>query len=181
MVSVRAKIASVTAPGRAAVGDVELDAEVLVRAAGVVAGGQDDAARGLVLADQAGGRRRRQDAALPHHHPAKPLAGGHAQDDLDRLAVVEASVAADHQGARAAVASGPFPGVEDRLDEVLQVVGLLELLTFLRSPEVPGFCPSKGVVSTRTVIVVLISIVCSLGPACPRRPIRWLKSEPGAP
>jgi hypothetical protein len=30
---------------------------------------------------------------------ADAVGGGHAQDDLDRLAVVEATVAAEHQGA----------------------------------------------------------------------------------
>jgi hypothetical protein len=89
---------------RAAGVDVELDAEVLVRPAGVVAGGQDDAALGLVLADDAGGRRRRQDAALADQRLGDTVGRGHAQDDLDRLAVVEAPVAADHQ--RAAVEPG---------------------------------------------------------------------------
>ena len=56
---------------RAAVGGVELDAEVAVRAAGVVAGRQDQAAEGAVLADHARGRRGRQDAVAGRPAPAR--------------------------------------------------------------------------------------------------------------
>ena len=107
---------------RAAILGIVLDAEILVRAARIVARRQDDAAEGLVFADDVRRRRRRQDAALPDHHLAETVGGGHADDDLDHLAIVEAPVAADHQ--RLAVA--PFQAVEDRLDEVLDIVLLLE-------------------------------------------------------
>ena len=62
-----------------------------------MAGRQDDAAERLVLADDVGGGRRRQDAALPDQHRAEAIGRGHADRDLDDLAVVVAAVAADHQ------------------------------------------------------------------------------------
>ena len=108
--------------GRAAVGGVELDAEVAVRAARVVAGREDDAAGSGVLADHAGGGRGGEDAALADQAARHAVGGGHAQDHLDRLAVVEAPVAADHQGA----AAQRVLGVEDALHEVFQVVLALE-------------------------------------------------------
>jgi hypothetical protein len=51
-----------------------------------------------------------------------PLAAAMLQDDLDRLAVVVAPVAAQHQRA----AGGRGDGVEHRLDEVLQISRRLE-------------------------------------------------------
>ena len=44
-----------------------------------------------------------------------------------------------------------FEAVEDRLDEVLDVMRLLETGTFLRRPDVPGFWSAKGVVATVVV------------------------------
>jgi hypothetical protein len=108
---------------RTAVADVVLDAEVLVRAAGVVAGREHDAAEGAVLADHVRGGGRRQDAALADQHPAEAVGGRHLQRDLDHLAVEVAPVAADDQR----LALVPLQAVEDRLDEVLHVVRLLEV------------------------------------------------------
>ncbi len=113
--------------GGAAVADVVLDAEVFLRAAGVVAGGEDDAAVGAVLADDVGGGGGGEDAALPDQHPAEAVGGGHLQRDLDDLAVEVAAVAADHQR----LAGEVLQAVEDRLDEVLHVVRLLEVRNLL--------------------------------------------------
>ena len=65
----------------------------------------------------------REDAALADQHPAEAVGGGHLQRDLDDLAVVVAAVAADHEG----LAREALQAVEDRLDEVLDVVRLLEV------------------------------------------------------
>ena len=98
MVLVRAKIASVIFSGRGpAIADIVLDAEIAVRAAGIVAGGEDDAAEGLAAADHAGGGGRRQEAALADQHPAEAVGGRHLEHGLDDLAVVVAAVAADHE------------------------------------------------------------------------------------
>ena len=107
---------------RAAIADIVLDAEVFGRAAGIVAGRQHDAAEGLVFADDVRGGGRRQDAALADHHLAEAIGGGHLDGDLDDFAVVVAAVAADHQ----ALALIAFERIEDRLDEVLGIVRLLE-------------------------------------------------------
>ena len=92
-----------------------------------MAGGQDDAALGLALADDAGGGWGGEDAATSHQGLGHSVGRGHAQDGLNGLAVVEAPVAADHQGA--ALQAGL--GVEDRLDEVLEIIRLLEDLDLL--------------------------------------------------
>jgi hypothetical protein len=107
---------------RPAIAGIVLDAEILMRAARIVAGRQDDAAEGLVFADDVGGGRRRQYAALADHHLAKTVAGGNGDHLLDDLAIVEAAVAADHQR----LALKTVQRVEDRLDEVLGIVLLLE-------------------------------------------------------
>nr|GEU28481.1 hypothetical protein [Tanacetum cinerariifolium] len=107
---------------RAAVGDVVLDAEVAVRAARIVAGRQHDAARRAMLADHAAHGRGGQHAALPHQHPGVAMGGRHAQDDLDRFAVMVAAVAADDQRLAGHVAQR----VEHALHEILEVAGLLE-------------------------------------------------------
>ena len=58
-----------------AVGHVELDAEILGRAAGIVAGRHDDAAVGLVQPDQmAGGRELTSTAPCPTITRAAPFA-----------------------------------------------------------------------------------------------------------
>jgi hypothetical protein len=100
--------------GGTAVGAVELDAEVALRATGVVAGGEDDAAVGSVLADQARGGGGRQQAIPGDDHPLEAVRRRHRQDALYRLAIVVASVTADYQGAaRAGTAGrvGPLPRV----------------------------------------------------------------------
>ena len=107
---------------RAAVRAVVLDAEVAVRAAGIVAGREDDAAERLVLADHGGGRGRRQQPALADQDAAEAVGGGHLEDGLDGAPVVVAAVAADHERA----AREALERIEHRLDEVLEIVRLLE-------------------------------------------------------
>ena len=82
---------------RAAIADIVLDAEIAVRPAGIVAGGEDDAAECLAAADHAGGGRSGEEAALPDQHPAEAVGGGHPDHLLHDLAVVVAAVAADHE------------------------------------------------------------------------------------
>ena len=107
---------------RAAIGDVVLDAEIAIGTARIMAGRQDDAAAGAMLADHAADGRRRQDAALPQQHARIAVRGRHAQHRLDRRAVVIAAVAAQHQGLAAAVAQR----VKDALHEIFQVLRLAE-------------------------------------------------------
>ena len=125
---------------RAAVADVVLDAEVLGRAAGVVAGREDDAAEGAVLADDVGGGGRREDAAAADEDAAEAVGGGHLQRGLDDLAVEVAAVAADDQG----LALEAFEAVEDRLDEVLDVGRLLEVRDLLAQARGAGLLVVEG-------------------------------------
>jgi hypothetical protein len=111
----------------AAIGDVVLDPEILVGTAGIVAGGQDQAADRATLADHVARGRRRQDAAAADDHPAEAVSRRHPDRDLDDFAVEEAAVAADDQ-CRAGLVRHH---VEHALDEILGVVRLLEDLHFL--------------------------------------------------
>ena len=106
----------------AAIFGIVLDAEILMRAAGIVACRQDEATESLALADQVGGGGRRQDAALPHHHATEAVGDRHGDHLLDHLAIVEAAVAADDQR----LASETLERIEHRLNEVLDIVRLLE-------------------------------------------------------
>ncbi len=71
----------------------------------------------------------------PTSTPAEAVGGGDLEGDLHQLLVEEASIPADHQGGAPVVRDA----IDDRLHEVLDVVGLPEDRTFLRRPEVPGF------------------------------------------
>ena len=53
-----------------------------------------------MLADDRRRRWSRQDAALPYDTFCGAIGGSHAQDDLDRLVVEEAAIAADHRNPR---------------------------------------------------------------------------------
>ncbi len=112
---------------RAAIADIVFYAEILVRTAGIVAGRQHQAAKGLVFADDVGGRRRGQNTVLADHHLAETVGGGHGDRLLDHLEIEVAAVAADHQR----LALKPFQRVEHRLDEVFRVVLLFEHRHFL--------------------------------------------------
>ena len=82
----------------AAVAGVVLDAEVAVRTAGIMRGGEDEAAEGAARADHAGGGGRREEAALPHQHAGEAMRRRHLENGLDRFAVEVAAVAADDEG-----------------------------------------------------------------------------------
>jgi hypothetical protein len=82
---------------RAAIADIVLDAEIAGRAAGIVAGRQDDAAEGLVLADDVEAAGVDRMPPCPTSTRPKPLAAAMLDGDLDDLAVEVAAVAADHQ------------------------------------------------------------------------------------
>jgi len=100
---------------------VELDAKVVVGAAGVVAGAHDEAPVELVAADDGAHRRGGHDRVAPHHHLAEPVARGQLDDDLGGLLAKVAPVTAQAQGlARHLVAQR----VEQGLHPVGQVVGL---------------------------------------------------------
>jgi hypothetical protein len=107
---------------RSAIRHIVFDAKVAVRAAGIVAGRKHDAAGRAPLADHAGQRGRGQEAALSHDHPRVAMGGGHLQDGLDRRPVVIAPVAAQHDDA----AGLGSDRVEERLDEIFEIVGLLK-------------------------------------------------------
>ena len=112
---------------RAAVADIVFDAEIAVGAAGIMARRQDDPAIGAERADQRRDRGRRHDAALADDDAAEAVGDRDADRLLDRLAIVVAPVAADHQR----LAGKAVERIEDRLDEILDVVRLLELRHFL--------------------------------------------------
>ena len=107
---------------RTAIADIIFDAEILVRAAGIVAGRQDEAAKGAGRADQVRCGGGGQDAALTHDDATKAVGGGHFQHDLDDFAVEIASVAAHDQR----FADKAVEAVEHRLDEIFRIMGLLE-------------------------------------------------------
>jgi hypothetical protein len=81
-----------------AVAGVVFDSEVAIRSAGIVAGGEDDAAEGAAFADDAGCRRCGEDTVLSHQNLPEAVGRRHFQYDLDGFTVVEAAVAAHHQG-----------------------------------------------------------------------------------
>ena len=62
---------------RAAIGNIELDAEISIRSARVVAGRQHYAASGLIFSYQMGNRWRRQQSVLTDHYPPNAVGGGH--------------------------------------------------------------------------------------------------------
>ena len=107
---------------RAAIADIVLDAEILVRPAGIVAGGEDETAERLALADQVAGGGGGQDAALADDDAGEAVGGGHADRDLNHLAVEEAAVTADDQ--RRAILA--VDRIEHRLDEIFRIMRLLE-------------------------------------------------------
>ncbi|MCY1305522.1 hypothetical protein D9M70_553300 [compost metagenome] len=95
-----------------------------------MAGREHNTAKGLVFADDVGGGRRRQNAATADEYAAEAVRRRHLDGDLDDFAVVVAAVAADHQ----CFALKAFERIEDRLDEVLGIVLLLEDRDLLAQP-----------------------------------------------
>ena len=128
---------------RPAIGRVELDAEIAVRPARIVARRQDQAAERLVLADHAGRGGRGEDAAGADQRAAETVGRRDADDGLDRLGVVIAAVAANNQ--RQAAEPFRWPdGVEHGLHEVRQVIALRELGGFLAESAGAGLHAGDG-------------------------------------
>ena len=115
---------------RPAIRGVELDAEIAVRPAGVMARGEDDAAEGLVLADDAGCGGGRENAARADEKAADAVRRRDADHGLDRFRIVVASVAADNER-HAAEPLRRADGVEHRLREVREVIACRELCDLL--------------------------------------------------
>ena len=87
-----------------------------------MSGREHDAAGRAMFADHADHRWRGQQAALANEHLGVAVGRCHAQDDLDRCAVVVAAIAAGHQG----FAGDMAERVEPALHEVFEVMRLLE-------------------------------------------------------
>src|SRR5580698_2596715 len=96
--------------GRSAGADVVFDAEIAVRAAGVVARRQDDPAVGGERANQRRNGGSRENAAFA-------VRRGDLDHDLDRLAVEKPPVAAEDER----FALKTLKGIESRLNEVFEV------------------------------------------------------------
>ena len=146
---------------RPAIADIVLDAEIAVRPARIVAGRQDEPAERLVVADDvAGGRASTGCPPCPTSTLPNPLAAAMRDGLLDGDVVEVAAVAADHQR----LALEALEAVEDRLDEVLDIVGLLET----RRPACAGpRCPASG---RRRAWCSIVLIVIALQPEqCSRR------------
>ena len=128
----------------AAIGDIVLDAEIAVGAAGIVAGRQHDAAERAAAPDHCTGRRGGQQTAAADQDAGDAVRGHQAQDGLRRLGIKKAAIAAQHQR---------FPGdpvadrlgqcVEDRLDERLKVAGLSEDRNLFAQPGRAGTLVGK--------------------------------------
>ncbi len=108
---------------RATIADIVLDAKIAIRPARVVARRQHQAAEGVVMANDMARSGGRQQAVLPDQHGAEAVGRGDANNALDGDVVEVAAVAADHQ--RLALVA--LERVEDRLHEVLDIVGTAEL------------------------------------------------------
>ena len=64
---------------RAAIADIELDAEIAVRSARIVAGRQDQATLGAMATDHGAGRRCGEDAGAADQHAGDAVGRRHAQ------------------------------------------------------------------------------------------------------
>src|SRR6202167_1962892 len=108
--------------GGSAGADVVFDAEIAVRAAGVVARRQDDPAVGGERANQRRNGGSRENAAFADENAAEAVRRGDLDHDLDRLAVEKAPVAADNER----FALKALERIESRLNEVFEIVRLLK-------------------------------------------------------
>ena len=125
---------------RATVGDVVLDAEILIWPGGIVAGRKDQAAAGAIFADDMAGGRCRQDTAPPDQHPAIAIGRRYADGLGDHYAIMKSPVAADHERC----AFGAVHHVEHRLNEVFRVIRLGKHPHLLAQPGCARFLPCKG-------------------------------------
>ena len=120
--------------------EVELDAEIAVLAARIVAGGQNNAEIGLVMADDVRGGRRRKQAVLAEQHQLRALRHRHFQDNSDRLIAVIATIATDDNR----LARNPAERGENGLNKTLGVVRLLIVRHRLAQPGRTGALVSEG-------------------------------------
>ncbi len=114
----------------AAVGGVEFHPEIALGAAGVVAGGEQETAGCAVQAYQVGGRGGGEQPVPADDDPGDAVARSNAEQHLQGFAVPEAAVTAGDQGGAREIPGG----VEDGLEEVLEVVRLAEYPHFLAQP-----------------------------------------------
>ena len=120
--------------------EVELDAEIAVLAARVVAGGQNNAEIGLVMADDVRSGRRGQEPVFAEQHQLRALRHRHFQDNGNRfIAVIAAIATEDERLARHSAERG-----ENRLDKTLGVVRLLIMWHRLAQPGGAGALVSEG-------------------------------------
>ena len=104
--------------GGSAGADVVLDAEIAVRAAGIVARRQDDPAIGVQGADQRRDGGGGKNAAFADDDAAEAVGRRDLDHDLDRLAVEKPPVAAEDKR----FALKALKGIEGRLNEVFEIV-----------------------------------------------------------
>lgn len=106
-----------TLGSRAAVGHVVLDTEVVVGAARIMAGGEEDAAISLALADDVGSGGGGKDAVLANDELLDAVRRADFEDGLNSLLQEEATITTYDDRRALGV-----DGVEDGLNEVLRVV-----------------------------------------------------------
>ena len=123
-----------------AVGLVVFDSEITVRAARIVAGRKDDAAKRLPLADHRTGCGCGQNAPLPNQHPTKPSCCGHTQDDLDGLIVEVSTVTAHHQGLPDTLRER----IENGLNVIFKITRLAKYLDLFTQTGGTGFLAGDG-------------------------------------
>ena len=102
-------------------GQIELDAKIAILAARIVAGGQNNAEIGLVMADDVRRGRGRQQAVFAKQNQLRALRHRHFQDNGDGFGAVIAAITADDNR----LARNPAERGENRLDKTLGVVRLL--------------------------------------------------------
>src|SRR5439155_22851454 len=117
-----------------AIADIEFDAEVAVGSAGIMACRQHDAAQGLVFADDVRGSRRRQEPVAADEHMAEAIRRRHAYRNFRDFAIEVTAVAADDEN----LAFSVVEHIEDRLDEILDIVRLLKHRDLLAQARGPG-------------------------------------------
>ena len=96
---------------------IVLDTEVGIGTSGIVGGSEEDAAIGLVLADDVRGGGRGEDGVLADDELGNAVSGANLEDGLDGFGGEVATVATDDNSFALGVDC-----VEDGLDEVLGVV-----------------------------------------------------------
>ena len=126
--------------GRPAIAGVVFDAEIAVRAARIVAGAENDAAERAEFPNEVRGGGRRQYAAASDQNAAETIGERHFDDDLDRFAIEEAPVAADHES----LAFKAFEAIEDRLHEIFEIALGLEHGRLFAQPRGSGSLALEG-------------------------------------